>query len=1026
MSDPKEGVRGQYLRAKKMYPDAILFFRLGDFYETFDDDAKIVARECEVFLTSKELSKGVRVPLAGVPHHALDAHLARLVGKGYKVAICEQLTPPDGKTLVKREVTRVVSPGTLVEPELLDSRRNNYIAALLLDEKTMRAAGFAYTDITTGEFATTQFDAPTPEELRLLVRQELDRVRPAELLAPRRDQSFRRPRRSDGFLGLDDTEADDSLAAYRAIIGANAIDMRTAGAVPDDSPLVLSADQTDVMEDPAAKRARKEAERTEKMAAMKAEKDAETEAEADDGLRGVSLDVVPVLAPTDATLWQPDTARAALLAHFDVGSLEGFGCANLPLAFGAAGALVAYLATMQPTMLGRLNPLTTYSVRMFMTLDVHTRRNLELMESGRSGSKKHSLVGVLDRTRTPMGSRLLYKWINQPLVDLPRLQARQDAVAVLHTRSGLRDGLFVLLAQTYDMERLARRAATGIATAREMVSLRGSLLVVPDVVAALEGAGDEVRRVFASLLKRLDPMPDLVALLNAALTDKPPIMIGAGASEPGEEAETIRSGFDPALDELRTGTREDIVWMSKLQTAERERTGINSLKVGFNSVIGYYIEISKANTNAVPKDYIRKGTLVNAERYITPEMKDYENRILHSRDQIEAAERRAYERVLAEVGARTGRLMAVASSLAHLDVFAALAEVAVRNDYVRPTLNAATAINIVAGRHPVVERSLPGDAIFVPNDICLDSQKEQIILLTGPNMSGKSTAMRQVALIVLLAQIGAFVPAESATIGIVDRIFTRVGAQDDIATGQSTFMVEMVETANILNHATGRSLLILDEIGRGTSTYDGLAIARAVVEYIHNHPRLGCRTIFATHYHELVELAQSLPRVRNYNVAVTEEGDHVVFLRKIVPGGADRSYGIHVAQLAGLPRGVVKRAKELLAALEGRTPVIHKNGVRQNTLFEGSISTDSAENGHKQTFINANGNVGHVDSSVYTDDIEKVRDGHNTRNAAADALLDELRALPVAEMTPLEAITRLYELQSRARTAHNAVSMSHD
>ena len=863
-------IRKQYLQIKQQYPDAILFFRLGDFYETFDQDAEIAARELDIVLTSRNIAKNQRVPMAGVPYHAVEGYIVRLISKGYKVAICEQVGKAPKKGLVHREVVRVVTPGTVVEPSLLEEKKNNYLAALVIDESDERA-GVAYADITTGEFATTQISG---HEAYALALQELARLGPRECLLP---------------------ESDEMLAE-----GA--------------------------------------------------------------GVRDLDLFVTSY----DAWRFELGNARQALLDHFEVASLAGFGCEGLPLATRAAGAIVQYLGQTQRAALAQFDGLRTYSTADFMTLDAATRRNLELTETIRGGERAGSLLGVLDATVTAMGGRLLRQWINRPLLDINKLQERLNAVERLFDDGFLRAEVIAQLKRLADLERLANRAVSGIAGPRDLLGIRKSLETVPALRSLLgQGEGDTgADHTLARLSRLLDPCEEVVSLIAEAVADDPPPSLAGGG--------VIRPGYSAELDNVLLAARDAKEWVADLERTEQKRTGISSLKVGFNKVFGYYLEITKANLDRVPDEYIRKQTLVNAERFITPELKEYESLILNAEERIAEIEARLFREVVARVAAAATRLLGTARALARLDVLAALAEVAARNNYTRPVLTEDGGIEIVAGRHPVVEQMADLGEPFVPNDARL-SDDERILIITGPNMSGKSTFLRQVALVVLMAQIGSFVPAERASIGLVDRIFTRIGAQDEIAAGRSTFMVEMVEAANILNHATPRSLLILDEVGRGTSTYDGISIAWAVVEFIHNHPRLRAKTLFATHYHELTQLANFLPHICNYNVAVAEEGDRVVFLRKVVPGGADKSYGIHVAQLAGLPRSVVHRAEEILKQLEDdavRSPVASRQAVevRQLPLF-----------------------------------------------VTSDPVVEELKALDVHAMTPLEAITRLYELQKKAK-----------
>jgi DNA mismatch repair protein MutS len=837
-------LRKQYLRVKQKYPEAIVFFRLGDFYETFDEDAKVASRELDVVLTSREMGKGQRVPMAGIPHHALDNYLAKLINRGHKVAICEQLTPP-GKGLVERDVIRVVTPGTVVEPNLLASKSNNYLASLVVEGEE---AGIAYVDITTSEFATTQLPAQR-------VMPELERLQPSELLIPE---------------GADD---------YAQL------------------PFTISR--------------------------------------------------------LDDYWFDLEIAQEALLEHFAVATLEGYGCARLPLAIRTAGALIHYVKETQKETLPQLSKLATYSTDSFMTLDGQTIRNLELFQGGRWGETGNSLLSIIDLSKTAMGGRLLKNWLGHPLLDLAILNRRQEAVARFHQNSQARQKVISLLSDIADLERLVNRVSSGRVMPRELLALRSSLEKVPDLKATMAN-GDAINW----LSGELKPCPDIADLIGRAIADEPGDL---------EQGGVIKEGFSPELDEIRHNSREAKQYLAGLEQRERQRTGIKSLKVGYNRVFGYYIEVSRSNLNLVPPDYIRKQTLAEAERFFTPELKEYESLILNAQEKIADLEATIFRQVCQQISAVGEQILATARAIAQIDALSSLAEVAVRHSYVKPTLTNEDVIDIKGGRHPIVEQSIGRDN-FVPNDAYLCNKDNQLIILTGPNMSGKSTYLRQVALIILLAQIGGFVPADSANIGIVDRIFTRIGAQEDLAAGQSTFMVEMTEAANILNNATPRSFIILDEIGRGTSTYDGLSIAWAVAEFIHNYPELGTKTIFATHYHELVDLADILPRVKNFNVAVAEEGDKVIFLHKIVPGGTDRSYGIHVAQLAGLPKSVIVRAQEVLAELESHASKTGKVPRHKASLQIPLFPKDSR-------------------------------------------LADKIARLDVDSMSPLEAITKLYELK---------------
>ena len=947
-------IRRQYLKIKSSYPDSIVLFRLGDFYETFDEDAGVVSRELEITLTSRTMGKGLRVPMAGVPAHSVDSYLARLVRKGYQVAICEQLSDPALAKggLVDRDVVRVVTPGTVFEDALLDQKANNYLAAVALSGPQ---AGLAYVDITTGEFAATELPAA---QLPL----ELARVGPAETLLPR---------------SVNPAAIIQSAATAAAAPPTEAYKPGEPGGEPGP------ADGESGESGPPGGGAER-------------------------GGGGFT--------PADDALFEPAAARQALLAHYRILTLESFGCEDWPLAVSAAGAILGYLGQTQKSARVRLQNLAAYSTRKFMALDERTRHNLELFQGGRQQQRQFSLLAAIDRTRTPMGGRLLRRWLGQPLLELAELEQRLAAVAGFYNDGVTRRQAADLLGRIADLERILGRIAAGVALPRELLALKTGLASIPELrrltaaltpnrpeppadgppgdAASADGlsgdtpaarppgdaasAADELPSDapppavagagLAALGASLTPVPEVVELLEAALADEP-----AGA--PGEGG-VLRPGFSPEIDQLKAASVDARQYIAGLEQQERERTGVRGLKVGYNQVFGYYIEVGKSQTAALPADYIRRQTLTNAERYIIPELKEYESVVLNARERLAEAESAAYRRICAQISESAAAISRAAAAIAALDVFCGLAQAAADNGYVRPTLHAGPEIRIRDGRHPVVERSLPAGQ-YVPNDVSLSADDARVVVLTGPNMAGKSTYIRQAALITLLAQIGSFVPAAEAAIGLVDRIFTRVGLQDDLATGQSTFMVEMVETAAILNQATPRSLVILDEIGRGTSTYDGLSIARAVIEHLHNHPRLGCKTLFATHYHELTQLADLLPGVRNYCVAVAEEDGEVVFLHRIIPGGADKSYGVHVARLAGLPAGVVNRAWEVLAELESA-------GRGGGGLLD--PARRAAPPAQQMPLFNA-----------------------------GPELADRLRRIDVATLTPLEALNRLYELQEQAR-----------
>src|SRR5687768_14463538 len=802
--------RQQYLEIKRAHPNTILFFRLGDFYETFDEDAEITARELDIVLTSRTVGKGQRAPLAGIPYHAVENYLARLIEKGYHVAICEQIGDTPVKGLFPRKVVRIVTPGTVTEPGLLPGDANNYLAAVILGEKS---ASVSYADITTGEFAVTEL----PLEA---LRAELTRLHPAEIL------------------------------------------------YPDNQTL-------------------------------------------NDGVQGHKT-------PYPAWRFEPGKCEETLLSYFKASTLEGFGVKGHSLAMRAAGAILQYLKETQPDSLSLLNSLRFYSIHEFMTLDAATRRNLELDETLR-GERKGSLLGTLDQTVTPMGKRMIHQWVSQPLLNVERIKRRQNGVQYFFDNGMKRAELRAALKTLADLERLVNRVLAGYAQPRDLVAMRETVSHLPNVRSII-GEGN------SPPLPKLELANDELSLLESAIDHDPPATL--------QNTGVIRPGYSSELDSVIEASKHARDWIANLESVERERTGIKTLKVGYNKVFGYYIEISRGAADRAPENYLRKQTLVNAERFITPEMKEYETLVLNAEERIREIELRLFKETCAIIGKSALKLLQIARSLAVLDVLSSLAETAALGGYVRPEVHEESELEIHEGRHPVVEQSLRGEQ-YIPNDVIFE-KGEIVRVITGPNMAGKSTYLRQTALIALMAQIGSFVPADSVRIGLIDRIFTRIGAQDEIHAGQSTFMVEMIEAANILHHATSRSLLILDEIGRGTSTYDGLSIAWGMIEYIHNHPHLRAKTLFATHYHELTQLADLLPGVRNYNVAVSEADNKVVFLHKIVPGGADKSYGIHVAQLAGLPSPVVHRANEIMKELEkssGRAVKVNPQAAQQAMLF---------------------------------------------------------------------------------------------
>jgi len=792
----------QFMGIKDAFPDAILFFRMGDFYEMFFDDAKVASKILGITLTSRGSFNGKKVPMCGIPHHAYQSYIGKLIDSGWKVAVCEQVEDPKtAKGIVKREVVRVVTPGSLVDEKEFDRKTNLFMAAIW-DENGVY--GLAHADLSTGEFRLTEINSF--EDLL----GELGRIDPAELLLSELDLKTRQK----------------DLSRYR-------------------------------------------------------------------------LEIL------DGETFDPRKAEELLKEQLEVRSLEGFGCENMPGGVIAAGALVAYLRETQKGFPPHIKEIITYHMGAFMALDAATCTHLELLKTIRGQTAKGSLCQILDRSVTPMGSRLMKNWIAYPLIHVGPIQERLAAVACLKDDPALRQDIRSELGDIYDMARLNGRIAMKRANARDLLALKASILRLPAVKDALSGSSSIL---LSRLASKLDLLDDVARLIQKAIHEEPPVSIKDGG--------IIREGYSEELDKLITLSRDGKSWIAGFATSEKERTGINSLKVGFNKVFGYYIEISKANLNLVPTDYIRKQTLVNGERYITEDLKQKEGEVLGAEEKRVAFEQQIFEEIRSRISLENQRIRETTEIIARIDVLAGLAETAERMNYTHPEINEGTDLKIVQGRHPVIEQTVKGEE-FVPNDIHLDSQKQQVIILTGPNMAGKSTILRQTALTVLMAQMGSFVPAEKAEIGIVDRIFTRVGASDDLAGGRSTFMVEMNETANILRHSSPRSLVVLDEIGRGTSTYDGLSIAWAVAEALHDRASKGVRTLFATHYHELTELVTTKHRVKNFNIAVREWNDNIFFLRKLVPGGTSRSYGIQVARIAGLPEGVIARAMEILKNLEG-------------------------------------------------------------------------------------------------------------
>ena len=867
--------RRQYLELKAQNPGAILLYRLGDFYETFDDDARMLARDARVVLTSRSFGRSGRAPMAGIPHHALNHYLGRLLAAGHTVAIAEQMTPP-GKGLVERAVTRVLTPGTVADPALLPAAENRYLAAVYHRGERW---GLAWVDVSTGEFAVTELAG---DDAGSRLAEELVRLNPAETL------------------------------------------------VPDDVP------------DPPTGRA-----------------------------------MPGHLTRLEPWRWSPERATELLCAQFRVTSLAGFGCAELPAAIGAAGAILAYLERTNPALLALLTGLRVERPGRWAGLDAATRRNLELTRSLGTHGTRGSLLGVLDRTRTAMGARTLRRLVGQPLCDLAEIARRQEIVTALVCTPGTRATLGEALASIGDLERLLGRVAGRGAGAREFFTLGQALRAAQEIAIALD-------RLELDAAPVIDPCAEVIALLEDAVQDD-----ASGVA-------SIRHGFAPELDRAIAGVRETREWLAALEGAERQRTGIRSLKVGFNKVFGYYLEVTRPNLELVPSEYVRKQTIANGERFVTAPLKDAEARVLAADEEIAAREREALARLGEMVTAEAARIAATARALAELDALLALAEVAVRNGWSAPEIDEGDALEIVAGRHPVVEAHLGGEP-FIPNDCVLGGSGPRQAIVTGPNMAGKSTWLRQTALIVLLAQIGSWVPAQRARIGLVDRIFTRVGAQDDLARGQSTFMIEMVETAAILHQATARSLLILDEVGRGTSTDDGLAIARATLEDISR--RIGARALFATHYLELTALADDLPDVANVHVGALEREGRVVFLYAIRPGPADRSYGVQVARLAGLPPWVADRAEALLASMPGRNLDARP---RQRTIAEPEAPGELGELG----------------------ELRELPGVWEAPESEAERLAAALRGLDLNEISPRQALEWLWEQQERLTREHGEPPVS--
>ena len=868
-----------YCQTKCAYKDSILFYRLGDFYEMFFEDAKTVSRELELTLTGKDCGLSERAPMCGIPYHAAETYINRLIDKGYKVAICEQVEDPKtAKGIVKREVTRVVTPGTNLNMQELDEGKNNYLMAIVCVGDHF---GVSTADITTGDCYVTEID----EERKLW--DEINKFLPAEIIC------------NDAFL----------------VSGVDVDDLRNR----------------------------------------------------------LHISVFAL----ESWYFGDDLCKQTLLEHFKISSLEGLGLADYDSGVIAAGSLFRYLLDTQKNTMEHMNKIIPYTTERYMVIDSSSRRNLELVETLREKQKRGSLLWVLDKTKTAMGARMLRSFVEQPLIDADAINERLDAVTELNMQAMLREEIREYLNPIYDLERLVSRISYRSANPRDLLAFKMSLEMIPHIKNLL---ANFTSPLLVRINEQMDGLEDLYTLLEASITEDPPLAVKEGG--------IIREGYNEQVDTYRNSKTQGKSWLAQLEAEEKEKTGIRNLKIKYNKVFGYYLEVTNSFKNLVPEYYTRKQTLTNAERYITPKLKELEDMILGAEDKLFALEYDLFCQVREELAAQIPRIQETAKAIAQLDVYASLSVVAQRNNYVRPTVNTKGVIDIKNGRHPVVEKMINND-MFIANDTYLDNGSKRVSVITGPNMAGKSTYMRQTALIVLMAQIGSFVPAEKAKIGVVDRIFTRVGASDDLASGQSTFMVEMTEVANILRNATAKSLLILDEIGRGTSTFDGLSIAWAVIEHISNTKLLGAKTLFATHYHELTELEGKIPGVNNYCIAVKERGDDIVFLRKIVKGGADKSYGIQVAKLAGVPDSVLDRAKELVDEL------VHTDIT--------STFKDLAENSRKTK-----------PKAVHYDevDLEQISLFDTVQD---QDIIEELKNLDITMLTPMDAMNTLYRLQNKLK-----------
>jgi DNA mismatch repair protein MutS len=894
----------QYMEIKNAYKDYILFYRLGDFYEMFFEDAVTASRELEIVLTGRNCGLDEKAPLCGIPYHSLEGYLSKLVGKGYKVAICEQIEDPKHtKGIVKRGVVRVVTPGTVIDPGMLDDKTNNYVMSLYLG----RDISIAYADITTGELKSTVFKTNEIDIYKAL--EEISKVKPSEIIV------------SEVY--LDETKFKSFDMLHQRLLDE-----------------LKSSYMVTKFNDPAFK---------------------------------------------------TENATDAIKRIYNVFTVEGLGLTKQSEQISAIGGLLGYIEDTQKVELLHFTNVESYNYDNFMVLDKFTRRNLELTETMRDGKKKGSVLWVLDKTSTSMGGRRLKKWIEQPLLDIEKIRQRHMAVETLYDNLFLREELKDALRNVYDLERLSSKLVYGNANARDLVALKSSILLIPDIKSLISGMETGMLNTLNS---EIDLLEDIYELINTSVAEEPSIGIKDGG--------IIKNGFNADLDELRDIVKNGKQWLLNIETRERERTGIKTLKIGFNKVFGYYIDVTRANSHLVPEEYIRKQTLSNSERYITPELKDLEDKILSADEKIVNLEHELFVNIRGQVLTSVNRIKDTAEAIGKLDVLVAFAQVSYTNNYTKPKMTKDKTINIKNGRHPVVER-LMTDEQFISNDTILNDKDDKFYIITGPNMAGKSTYLRQVALINLIAQIGCFVPAESCEIGITDRIFTRVGASDDLAQGQSTFMVEMSELANILHNATENSLIILDEIGRGTSTYDGLSIAWSVVEFLTEESGIGAKTMFATHYHELTELEGKFSGVKNYRISVKESGDNIVFLRKIERGGASKSYGIQVAKIAGVPEKVIARAKVILEKLEESDINNNINNLRDLDVDKNvDKNKDNGTYTEKEIIVDLVAQT-HTQLSLFGGD-----DSH--RN-----FVEELSVIDINSLTPMEAMNELYALVKKAK-----------